>query len=140
MGSTRAGRALLLFCCILALAGSARAQVIDAVPLPTGTIGGDPVDELMTWLDELCAFVHCPLDTSISAQDSLHAEKSAILFVLSYESFGVRQDLSPEDRKYGELVAARALQLLKASEGEFDAEVEAALFDTLDQLGSELVK
>lgn len=130
----------LVTTCLGALACSSTSLKASALdPVPVAVTSADAVDDLVNWLDQLCIYVHCvadrsPLDDSISRSDWI-----VVRFVVSYESYGLRQDLSKQDLDRAYVLTRESLELLMANPDELDPEIAKALFLSLASMEAELI-
>ena len=139
MGRTLVVQAFLLATVCTGFSASfvPQARASEILILPTS---GDPVDELISWLDQLCFVVHCEGDRTSEGGSAIAADLVAIRFVLSYETYGVRDDLSLNERDYAYLVSLRATKFLTDNPGRIEPEVEKSLFEALRAIRSDLSK
>ncbi|MGH7242142.1 MAG: hypothetical protein ACREJD_01845 [Phycisphaerales bacterium] len=142
MGRTLVVQAFWLACFCLCLSGpvspAARAAGTDILPVPNIVVVIDPLDDLVSWLQQVCAVVQCSLERTAIESTSMQANRSGAALVISYECYGVREDLTPDQFEYARFAASRASLALKVNAGRLDPEVEAALFDTLNAIQSDL--
>jgi len=107
--------------------------------------GPDDWDELQSWLSQLCFVVNCDIARATDGDSEERGEVSAIdaaavQFILSFESNGIRPDLTLDERDYARAAVLRTSRLLAESLGRIDPEVEKALDFTLACLRAELGK
>ncbi|MBX3380752.1 MAG: hypothetical protein KF805_11725 [Phycisphaeraceae bacterium] len=98
----------------------------------------DPIDDLSSWLHQLCYYVKCdesrpPSDGSISARDY-----TALQFVLAYDTFGVRPELTKIEIINARLIVVQCLKLLAVEPNGLDQEIALALEVSLVSLQTDL--
>ncbi|MBX3389312.1 MAG: hypothetical protein KF691_07630 [Phycisphaeraceae bacterium] len=140
MGRTLLVRVFLAFCFGIGHLGWLSLPAVAENGVPTPYAGGtaDPLDDLWSWLHQLCSVVHCdesrpPADGSIS-----EADYAALQFVLSYEAYGVRSGVNKYDVLNAQLVTVHCLKLLDQEATKLDPDIEEALTDALLSLQVDL--
>lgn len=98
----------------------------------------DSWDELDTWMDELCSFVHCELNGLLGS--CLTTEDNAISFVLTYDIYGRRHDLTIDQRQRGQDITSTLLQMLDKNPGVLDPAIQNALVESLLVLHDDLAQ
>lgn len=136
MGRTLCIRAFLVFLiCFLPRHNFVVGNAVGASPAPAMA---DNWDELETWLHELCYFVHCDLTRLPSDGPIPQEDLAALQLVLSYETYGIRADLSKADYFDARLITSYCLKLLDQGPTKLDPEVERLLEDALVSLEVDL--
>jgi hypothetical protein len=107
--------------------------------------GPDDWDELQSWLSQLCFVVNCEIGKTPDEESGEQSEVSvvdmaSVQFILSFQTNGVRPDLTLDERNYARAAVLRTSRLLAENAGRLDPEVEKALDFTLACLRAELGK
>lgn len=136
MGRTLFVRAFLVMA--LALLSPAAFAKSDGVDPLVAAAQADNWEEMEIWLHQLCYYVKCdesrpPSDGSISARDY-----TALQFVLAYDTFGVRPDLTKIEIINARLIAIQCLKLLAVEPNGLDQEIALALEVSLVSLQTDL--
>ena len=138
MGRTLVVRAFL-FASVFAV------STLHPVVTAGAAAGPDDWDELQSWLSQLCFVVNCEIGRATNGGSDQQGEVSvvdaaAVQFILSFQSNGIRSDLTPDERNYARAAVLRTSRLLAENPGRIDPEVEKALDFTLACLRAELGK
>lgn len=110
------------------------ATALCSLFVPTAALGaGSPQDrweEMESWLDKLCALVHCPPDF-LERIDPAHGLSStdiaAVRFVISYYGNGLPPELTAEELATAQAAVEYAAIVLQENPGILDPEVEKEL-------------